>query len=359
MPTNFVRSTRQQILARVISDIEGEVDGVSAQVRRRTEFGHAVAITGVADSLHGHLAWIAEQVIVDQASERFLLRWADFFGIWRKPPTPAKGSILVTGTGGTLAAGAQWIRIADGWTFATDAAATGVTSADVAITAAGGFEGGAGNLLAGTKLQLVSPTAGITGEATVQAPGLLGGTEQEPIAGLLTRLLDRIRRPPLGGAPGDHVAWALEVPGVTRAWEYGGRNGLGNPGIGKVALTFVCDGETDIIPTESQVADVQAYLEARSPAEVIVFAPIPIPFDWHVNPSPLVGDVEDAITKEVQDFLRRESEPGGKIFLSRFEEAVSAAAGELSHETISPTDDIEYAFGEIAVVGTATYGEPA
>lgn len=355
MSTNFVRPTRQQILSRAISDIEGEVDGVSAQVRRRPEFAHAVAITGVSDSLHGHLAWVAEQIIVDQASERFILRWADFFGVFRKPAAPAKGTLLVTGTGGSLSAGAQWIRIADGLTFTTDAAVSGVSSATVAITAADGFEGGTGNLLAGTKLQLVSPVAGVDSEATVQAPGLSGGVEQESVEALVLRVLDRVQRPPLGGAPGDHVAWALEVPGVTRAWEYGGRDGMGNPGIGKVAVTFVCDGETEIIPDESKVAEVQAYLEARSPAEVIVFAPTPVSFNWNVLPNPALGSVQDAITKEVQDMLRRDAEPGGVIYVSRFEEAVSAATGELSHTTISPTADIAYAFGELAVAGTAAY----
>jgi uncharacterized phage protein gp47/JayE len=351
MPSNFERPTPAQLIARVQSDIESEVDGVSAQVRRRPEHGHARAVAGVAHGLHGHLAWVAEQILPDQAAERFLLRWADLFGLSRKPATAASGTITVTGSGGTLPAGTEWLRVADGMSFTTDAEVAPVTSESVAITAAVGFEGAAGNLTAGTKLQLVSNIAGIDSEATVVS--LAGGTDIESPDDLRDRLLDRIQRPPLGGAPGDHAAWALEVPGVDKAWEYAGVDGIGNPGAGKVAVTFVVDDVDNPIPDPDLVAEVQAYLDDRSPAQVIVFAPTPKPYNWHLVPVP--DTVTDEITDEVKDMLHRDGEPGGVIRVSRFEEAVSAAAGETSHNTIEPTTDRDANFGELWVPGTATY----
>jgi uncharacterized phage protein gp47/JayE len=356
MPTNFERPTRRQILARVQADVEGEVDGVSAQVRRRPEFGLAVGVTGAADSLHAHLAWVAEQIIPDQAAERVLLRWADLFGLSRNVATAATGTITVTGSGGTLPAATEWIRVSDGMSFTTDTDYTITTTAPVAVTAAAGFEGLAGNLSTGTKLQLVSPIAGVDSEATVLTPGLVGGADQETLAALLVRLLDRIQRPPLGGAPGDHAAWALEVSGVTRAWEYAGRDGNGNPGIGKVAVTFMCDGSfTNGIPDSDKVLEVQNYLDARSPAEVIVFAPTPVDYDWRVVPSPNTVLVQNAIIAEVTDMLARDAEPGGTIKISRFEEAVSTATGEISHATYTPAGDVTVDFGEISVPGTPTW----
>jgi len=353
MPSNFERPTPAQLIARVQSDIESEVDGVSAQVRRRPEHGHARAVAGVAHGLHGHLAWVAEQILPDQAAERFLLRWADLFGLSRKPATAASGTITVTGSGGTLPAGTEWIRVADGMSFTTDAEHVSVTSESVAITAAVGSEGADGNLAPGTKLQRVPSLAGIDAEATVVS--LSGGTVEEKLDELRDRLLDRIQRPPLGGAPGDHAAWALEVPGVFKAWEYAGVDGIGNPGIGKVALTFVIDNVDDPIPDPDLVAEVQAYLDDRSPAQVIVFAPTPVAYNWHVQPVPVGVDVENAITAEVKDMLHRDGEPGGVIRVSRFEEAVSIAVGEESHTTVSPTADVEYEFGELPVPGTANY----
>lgn len=357
MPTNFERPTPAQLIARAQSDIESEVDGVSARVRRTPEHAHARAIAGVAHGLHGHLAWVAEQIIVDQASERFVLRYAGLFGLSRRPATAAAGSLTVTGSGGTLPAGTVWIRVADGLTFTTDVEVAPVTSATAAITAATGFEGSAGNLETGTKLQLVSSIVGVDNEATVLAPGLAGGAEQESIQALTLRLLDRIQRPPLGGAPGDHRTWALEVPGVYQAWEYAGKNGLGNPAVGRVALTFVgIDEDGNLtIPDAGAVAEVQDYLDARSPAEVIVFAPTPIDYPWTVESVPGSDAVHDAITTSVKQMLARDAEPGGVIRLSRFEEAVSVATGEESHDTTVPADDVEYDFGEIAVPGTPTY----
>lgn len=356
MPTNFERPTPAQLIARAQTDIESEVAGVSAQVRRRPEYAHARAIAGTAHGLHGHLAWVAEQIIVDQASEKFVLRWADFFGLIRKAPVAATGTITVTGSGGTLPAGALWIRVADGLTFATDDEHNAVTSAAVAITAAEGFEGKAGNLTAGTVLQLVSSIAGINGTATVVS--LSGGSDVESIDDLRERLVLRVQRPPLGGAPGDHATWALEVPGVYKVWEYAGRDGIGNPGIGKVAVTFVLEPDDDgnvQLPNPTQVADVQQYLDDRSPAQVIVFALEPVPLVTQID----LGEndttaIRDAVKAELKAMLARDAEPGGTVFLSRINEAISVAAGEYSHDLITPSANVTVPFGHIS-----TYVDPS
>jgi len=351
--TDFTRPTLAALIARAKGDIESEVDGVTAQVRRRPEYALAVALAGLADSQHGHLAWDAEQIIVDQAVERFVLRWGGNFGINRKAPAKATGTILVTGTGGTLTAGSEWIWTAGGVSFTVDADHAGLTSESVAITAEVG--GTPGNVPTGTTLQLVSSTLGISSTATVQAPGLEGGTELEALDAYIARVLDRMSRPPLGGASGDYRAWALEVPGVYKAWEYKGTDGLGNPGIGKVAVTFVqrdVDGNL-VLPDADAVQVVQDYLDARAPAQVIVFAPTPQSYDWAVTLNPI--GAATAVTAEVKAMLARDAEPGGTIFRSRFDEAVSAATGEVSHSTSVPAGDVSTAFGVIAVPGTPSY----
>jgi uncharacterized phage protein gp47/JayE len=65
---------------------------------------------------------------------------------------------------------------------------------------------------------------------------LTGGTDQETDDELRLRVLTRIRQPPMGGDADDYVAWALAVPGVTRAWC--------SPlemGIGTVTVRVMCD----------------------------------------------------------------------------------------------------------------------
>ena len=352
MPTNFTRPTAAEILARIKTDIEGALSGVSARLRNTFELGVAKAQAGVSHALHGHLAWVAEQIIADTAAEAFLVRWGALFGVDRVAAAPAVGFLAVTGTGGTIPAGAEFIRAADGQAFTADATTVGVTATTIAVTAV--VAGQAGNLEIGEAVSLSSPIANVDSAATTTA-AFSSGADLESLADLLERVLLRMQTPPMGGAPGDHETWALEVAGVTRAWEYPRVGSTGNPGLGKVALIFVRDSDASLIPDSGEVAAVQAYLDARSPAEVFVVAPTAVAFDYSVTLDPSNATVEAAVEAEVADMLAREAEPGGTLSLSRLNEAISAAAGEVSHTLNSPTTDTVYAFGVIATYGTATF----
>jgi uncharacterized phage protein gp47/JayE len=72
----------------------------------------------------------------------------------------------------------------------------------------------------------------------VDANKLVNGSDIESIPDLRARLLERIQNPPSGGAAEDYVAWALEVPGVTRAWVYPKEMGAGT-----VTVRFVRDND--------------------------------------------------------------------------------------------------------------------
>lgn len=353
MATDFTRPSLLDLFARTQADIEGAVVGIKARLRRRFERALAFALAGASDSMHSHLAWIADQIFPDSAAERFLLRWCALFGVPRKQAERSVGAITVTGASGDIPIGTQYVRRADGRLYETTAVADDVVNETVALRAVlGGLDG---DMEVGEELTLVSPIANVDSLAIVAGAGLAGGTDIETLNELLLRLLDRIQHPPMGGAPGDYVTWAKEVPGVTRAWEYRGTDGVGNPGAGRVSLTFVLDGEDDIIPDAPTVALVQAYLDVRAPAEVIVFAPTPVDFDYSVSLSPNTSPVQAAVTAEVLDMIRRDAEPGGAIRASRLNEAISAAEGELDHEVTIPVGDKVHAFGEIAVPGSPTF----
>jgi len=164
--------------------------------------------------------------------------------------------------------------------------------------------------------------------------------------------LKRIRQPPHGGAAADYELWALEVPGVTRVWVYPLQMGAGT-----VTVLFVCDGEADIIPTPAKVAEVQAYIDARCPvtAEVFVAAPVADPLNMAAKLSPNTAAVKAAVRAEVADLIVRDAKPGGTILISRLREAVSIAAGESDNAITSPTVDVTYATGHMAVPGTITF----
>ncbi|MBI4800443.1 MAG: baseplate J/gp47 family protein, partial [Desulfarculus sp.] len=87
--------------------------------------------------------------------------------------------------------------------------------------------------------------------------GLTGGADQEADAALLARLLYRIQTPPQGGAGSDYIRWALEVPGVTRAYVYPRRLGAGSVGL----TVLMDDAAYGPIPSAEDVARVQAYID--------------------------------------------------------------------------------------------------
>lgn len=354
MASNFIRPTLAQLIDRVQTDLEGALVGVNARLRRTVEFVLARALAGLAHGQHGHLAWVAEQILPDQAAERFLLRWADLFGVDRKEGTFAEGQVTVTGTGGTVAVGTTWVRPADGATFETIVEPGPITGAEE-ITVRSTVVGLDFNMDDGQTLSLEAPIVDISSDAFVGPGDIGGGSDLETLEALLERLLAKIRKPPLGGAPGDHVIWALEVPGVTRAWEYAGTDGEGNPGIGKVSLAFVRDGDIDIIPSPAEVQEVQDYVQANSPAEVITFAPTPIAYDTTIQLLPNTTAVQGNVDAELADMLLREAEPGGEVLWSLANEAISLAEGEEDHVLVSPAANKSHNFGELAVAGVNTY----
>ncbi len=360
MPSNFTRPTLAELFARAQTDVEGALVGVNARLRRTVEYVLSRAMAGLSHGIYGHLAFVAEQILPDQAAERYLVRWADLFGITRDEgvkagqPAAASDAITVTGTGGTVTAGDIWVRPADGATYTTDATVgpiSGTATVNVTAVAVGIL----GNMVSGQTLTLEAPIVDIVSDAVVQSGGITEGSDLQTLASLLAELQLTLRSPSLGGAPGDHVIFALQVPGVTRAWEFAGQDGVGNPGIGKVSLTFVRDGDVSIIPDAGEVATVQAHVQALSPAEVITFAPTAVAYTTSIQLSPFPDTaVEAAVEAELSDMILREATPGDPILFSVANEAISNAEGELDHVLTSPSGNKAHAFGELPVDGVNT-----
>lgn len=182
---------------------------------------------------------------------------------------------------------------------------------------------------------------------------LTGGTDQEDDASLRARLRARIQQPPHGGALYDYVNWALEVPGVTRAWAYASELGLGT-----VTLRFVRDDDTpSIIPDAGEVDAVQDYVDFRRPvtAALTVVAPEPVELDFTIEVFPDTAEVKASVEAELVDLLRREAIPAGTILISRIREAISIAAGEENYVMSSPSADITHTINQIAVMGEITW----
>lgn len=350
--SSYQRPTPTDLLSRIQADLEGTVTGITARLRRRFEYGLARAHMGVAHGLHGHLAWIARQIFPDLGNDDAVLRYATIFlEVPRAPAGAATGSGQVTGTGGDLTAGTQLVRPSDSSLYTVDATLSSVTTAQtVAFTAV--TPGAAASIQSGDVLQLASPVANI--DSDIGTPtAVAAGTDIETIPSVLDRLLDELQTPSRGGAPGDHVAWARQVSGVTRAWEYTFSTHPLNVPLGETHVFFVVDGHpTSLIPDSGTVAAVQAYVQAKSGSLVTVYAPTEVPYDYAASVTPT--SAHTAVQAEVADMILRDAVPGGTILVSRLNEAISTASGETDHTISSPTGDVLHAYGELATAGTPT-----
>lgn len=349
---SFPRPTLSALRELARSEIAARLPGADPALRRSGVMALADAFAGLVHHQYGYLDRIARQVIPDTAEGEYLDRWCRMYGLQRKPATAAAGLVTFTGTDGAAIALGTRLTRGDGVTYATtQAGAIAGGSASLPVEAEAAGEGG--NLAAGASLTLMTAVPGLLGTVTVAAGGLSGGGPEEADEPLRERLRARTANPPAGGAAHDYVAWALAVPGVTRAWVFPLARGAGT-----VNVSFVMDGRVNIIPTAGDVAEVQAAIEAYRPvtADVLVYAPVAVPLNVTITGlSPDTVAVRQAVQAEIVALIRRDGAPGGTIRRSRLIEAISRAAGESWHTLTDPAADVAYAAGQIPVPGTVAF----
>jgi uncharacterized phage protein gp47/JayE len=346
----FNRPTLSELVAQARDDIDTRLPGADSRVRRNALDVLASIIAGGLHGLYGLLDYIWRQIFPDSAEAENMARWAAIWGVARKAASAATGTAEITGVNGSVLPEDTLLVRSDGAEYRAIASATIVAGiANVAVEATA--PGTKGNAPAGQKLNLVSPVAGIGSIATLTA-GATTGANEESDDSLRSRLLTRIQQPPHGGNRQDYINWALEVPGVTRAWV-----SPGELGIGSVTLRFVMDGRPDIIPLPGDIEVVQDYIDSLRPvtANVTVVAPIPRPFAFTLRTLPNSAPVRAAVEEELRDLIRREAEPGGTLLVSHIREAISLAAGELDNETVVPVADIEMPTGEMTTFGSVVF----
>jgi uncharacterized phage protein gp47/JayE len=312
------------------------------------------ANAGLAFLVLLYIDWLALQLMPDTAETEWLDRHA---AIWlpangRKPATFASGSATVTGINGTSLPQATQLTSALGVLYETTEQITvGAVPTPVNIRAVD--PGVAGNLDAGSYLGFVNAIAGVDGNAVIVT--MDGGVDVESDDELRQRVLERIRQPPMGGAAYDYVAWALQVPGVTRAWC------TVEMGIGTVTVRFLMDdlrADSDGWPTPDDVATVAAYINLHRPVTVKdCFVVAPVKYFLSMTISDLVTNdaaTQAAIEQSIQAMLFVKAAPGQTIYRSWVDEAISSAVGE-DHHTLTFDDAVMPSVGHMAVLDTIIY----
>lgn len=355
----YERPSLATLISRAEADIAARVTDGAKSVSRAVLRVLARVLAGLVHGLYGFLAWIFKQLFIDSAEGEFLARWASIWGITRKAAEFASGSATVTGTIGATLPAQTVLQRADGAQFQTTAEIT-LAGASGTVPVEALVAGAAGNTENGIALNLVSPVAGIETALLVDVGSLSGGTDTESDDSLRARLLARIQRPPQGGCEDDYETWALEVPGVTRAWV---RVVEDEPGHKRVVVYIVMDGKSDtLIPDEAETATAAAYIDTKRPvtAEATTTGPAPLVIAPQIRLTPATSTVKAAVEAEWRDLVLREAEPGngvakGAILLTHISEAISIAAGETDHELLFPTATIVPEFGQMVVAAAPVW----
>ncbi|WP_431511667.1 baseplate J/gp47 family protein [Variovorax sp. DAIF25] len=315
-----------------------------------------------AVGLHGAYRYlrdfIARQAIPIKSAGEFLDGWLSTYGLPRKAANAAGGAVSGTGLNGNLLAAGSLLQAGDGrqYRFTADAAVSaGVVAGSIVALLAGT----AGNLAAGTALSLVSVQAGIDSQFVVGADGVSGGTDVEKDDQAVFRLQQRLSNPPLGGAPADYARWAMELPGITRAW--GVRNPAGPTSAGVIIMA---DGNAAPgIPTAGQRKLVLDYIRdprRGPPDELFVILPQAKIVNVKVRLAPDSADTRLQVIAALQDLFFREATPGQGMPMGHLVEVISGSRGEFNHTLMEPEVYsggflTVASFDELLVLGTVEF----
>lgn len=181
----------------------------------------ASSLAALAEGLYAHHAWIARQIFADSADSEFLEKHASTRAIYRKNAVKAEGIVIITGEKGRKIPAGTEIKVHDRYFLTLSDTTLEGNQAEIKISAK---EPGTKSNFVKVNGILTAAPAGIRSECIVSTKG---GTDIESDGDLLARYLEILRRPPAGGNRYDYKRWALEVPGVTNAYVYPLRRGLG------------------------------------------------------------------------------------------------------------------------------------
>lgn len=246
--------TLDQIRANILREIKNQRPDADVG----PDSDHFVRASGTASAIEGlyaHQTWTAKQIFPDTADEDYLILHARLRGIERKPAVVASGTARAKGKPGVEIASGLNAKYQDGTAYVTTSGGTFDATGNLIVGVAAIDAGIAGNRKDGDALTLTVPPVDVDAMLTIVS--LRGGTAIETPDSLLARLLQRIRRPPAGGNKYDYWQWAMEVPGVTAAFVYPLRRGLGT-----VDVVIVTD---DDLPSDDVLKMAQAHIDDQRP----------------------------------------------------------------------------------------------
>lgn len=308
----------------------------------------ANATASVAWGCYQYAAWVLRQAFPDTADTDYLMMHARLRGLTKKQATAAGGSVTLAGTKETaLASGLQFRIKGNSTLYQTTAAGALDDNGTATIAAKATTAGTSGNLAAGVTGTLVSAPSGV--DSTVTVVSMTGATDVETDDELLTRLLDVMRQPAAGGNAHDYKVWAESINGVSGAWVFPLRRGLGTV---DVVITA-----TDGLPSDETLAAVQNYIDSVRPvgpgeASCQVLAPtektVDVTVAVGISDDTTLEVVTESITTSLNNWFAALI-PGQEAIVTQIGALISDTAGVLDYSITAPTGNVSPIVSEMVV----------
>lgn len=330
-PTPDYSTLRAALLRDIANQLPDAATGSDSDFAIR-----ANAVAAALEGLYQHQQWIVRQILPDTADADYLERWASLFNINRKAAVSASGTITFTAaTNGAIAIGTE-AKTPDGVAFFTTAGGLITAGGSLTLAARAVVPGITGNITANMALTLTAAPAGVNSGCVV-ATSMTGGMDVESDAALLSRLLARLRNPPHGGNANDYLAWALAVPGVTEAYVYPMRRGLGT-------VDVVIEGANGGLPSAQLITDTQTAINAVKPvtASCLVLAPVLVPVAITATLT-LSGTTLVTATAAINAALATyfaQLKPGDSVIKTRIAALIADTTGVLDFNLTAPAANV-------------------
>jgi uncharacterized phage protein gp47/JayE len=255
----------QTLANRIIADIESKINQSTPAMQKSYNRVLALVESGEFKALYNFLIDQKKQGFPQDAEEEFLTKWAELINEPREPESAALLTSGATGVNGTIiqsgSLGPVWIA-PNGIIYSNTTTET-ITAGTATLTVQANVGGEIGNQEPGTELTLTSSVPGLDNKITVTAIASSGVNEQS-IEEWRTEIILKYQKPPQGGAPSDYFFWATDRPNIIDAFPYSGDLP------GEINLYIVASDQTDGIPTQAQLDDVEAYI--REPGRLPLWA---------------------------------------------------------------------------------------
>jgi uncharacterized phage protein gp47/JayE len=333
----------------------------------------AIVLAGLAYEEYGYLDYISLQSTPVTATDEAALEWGALKGKTLEPATAATAVAMFTGPAeADIPIGTPLTRT-DGTAYVTTAdavIAAGATTVNIPFEAVN--TGASGTIAAGAALTMSNPIPGVAVGVLVVS-STTPGTDIETFDAFKARYLFAFANPPAGGSLTDYEQWALDIPGITRAWTYGQGVGAGsvllfvmldnsevaNGGF-PVGNNGVATAETRAIATATgdQLTVANAIYPLR-PVTALLYVSGPIPQTITFNFSGLgvnntAANQATALAALQALFLAIGTPLGQTIQPSEWDGALGSALGGIPFTLTAPIGDITVPLGSLPQVTSAS-----